>query len=332
MHDSNSSSETGLTWVRHRHLVSAVVSLCTGDSGPVRPYFQELGYEVNLIEPRMVDARGRRFGPDLHLLCESRNVSALVECKTGTTHLRTNQLECYFNITPQAVVEQGQLTLAEPRRHLIDRLFMTLSPAAADVASAVEAVASAQPTTITFGVVEVGTEQFAWRTGSLADGDLEDSLAAGWVASISELPLERIPYTHQSSDGEVAEFVLQALTMFFVEGRERFTLDEVCAASNEWWPFFGDQRAEIRPRVRRILSQVRRTALRGWLDTFPSGAPATGEWQFSRSPTTRTTTIIALQRRAIRYVELLRQDQDPRPSDFDDVDQLPLPIIEDGKG
>ncbi len=72
-----------------------------------------------------------------------------------------------------------------------------------------------------------------------------------------------------------------------------------------------------------MIDNLRGTAFKGW---FARVAGTTDQWRFTRRSTANTNVQIAFQRREYKYITLLKEHKIPTPTDFADIDQLPLPL------
>lgn len=316
--------------LNHRQLLSGLISLVIGHDHGTDPILGSLGYVLNGLEIPMVDAAGSRFVPDIHLVSDSVNLSLLVEGKSGPASIDEQQTACYLNMQGIEVLRQGRLTVAVPQSHRVDAVFFVVESAESQMRSIVENILQTGPMkTSGMGLIRIAPLKTYILLGSLSDSQLDGSLRNGWNLRFADLPLERLPYEPSSPGWELAQSLLQTLAAYFLEERGAFDTDDVCRDSNELWPYLSDQHDHIRNRVRKMLVSLRGTAFRGWIKRLPGTTQLESRWEFIDRSVDRSTVQLAFQRRATKYIELVKNSQQPRPEDFDDVDQLPLPLVLD---
>lgn len=200
-----------------------------------------------------------------------------------------------------------------------------------DVVSAVGEAARQCPiqTISGWGIVSVADELIRVSHDQLSDPQLSSSLTEGWFVQIERLPLERLPYEVSSPGWDVSDALFTALLAMFLEGKPSFTLNELCRASNQWWPFFSAVQDDIRTRVRRLMIRIRKTALKDWIARVTPSGQSESEWRFKKRPPIRQATIAGFRRRHQRFVQIQMEKREPMPKDFDGVDaeQMVLPLI-----
>lgn len=319
---------TPFSWtLTHRQLVSAIIALVLPVGRRVRPFLNDLGYELRSLELPMVDRGGRPYRLDLHLTKDSLNLSLLVECKTTAAHLERDQIEKYMATTGAEVVIAGNLVIANPRGHQADAVFWVLP----GVEPALAALVAACPTVLAtgWGMVRVTPLRVESAHDELTDPELSATLTTGWSVDVERLPLERLPYESDAPEWELANVLLRTLQAMFVSGIREFGVDDLCVASNELWQYLEAQHNHIRGRVRDEVRTLRRTALKGWMTKVDIGTGREERWRFTRRPTTNRNVLAGFARRHRRYVSiLLDEGRNPRADDFVRIDpeQLTLPI------
>jgi hypothetical protein len=314
----------------HRQLVSGLISLIIGGDPTVTPILGDLGYVLDGLEIPMVDAAGNRFVPDLLVTKSGINLSLLIECKSGPDSVEEQQVSSYLSMQGIEIVRQGRLTVASPSTHRVDAAFFVLSGAESLVRSAVDAVlALGKMKTNGLGLIRVDQDRTSIQLDQLSDPSLSASLQGGWNIRFVDLPLERLPYEPSSPDWDLAQSLLQTLKVLFLEERSSFSVEDICQASNPLWTYLPDQHDLLRRRVRKMVDSLRGTAFKGW---FVRVAGTTDQWRFTRKSTANTNVQIAFQRRESKYIMLLKEHKIPTPVDFQDIDQLPLPLITFGDG
>lgn len=317
---------TDFSWrLTHRQLVSAVIALVLPIDGQDRPLLNALGYQLRALELPMVDRRGRPYRLDLHLIKDALNLSLLVDCKTTPVTLKANQIERYMATTGAELVVATNLSLANPRGHQADALYVVLPGVEHDLAALVagcpEVLVSG------WGMVRFTPFQIELAHDELTDTELSASLASNWLIDVERLPLERLPYEPDAPRGELADVVLRTLTSMFVSRQQEFGIDDVCVGSNDLWLYLESQHDHIRTRVRDELRTLRRTALKGWITAVDVGTRREERWRFLRKPTTNRNVIAGLAKRHQRYVSiLLSERRDPIANDFVRIDPEQLTL------
>ncbi|MBA2520184.1 MAG: hypothetical protein H0V24_10995 [Chloroflexia bacterium] len=308
----------------HRQLVSGLISLIMGGDQAVSPILGNLGYVLDGLEIPMVDPTGNRFVPDILVTRSDINLSLLIECKSGPDSVEEQQVSSYLTMQGLEVVRQGRLTVASSSSHRVDAVFFVLSAAELLVRSAVDAVlALSKMKANGLGLIRVNQDRTSIQLDQLSDASLSASLREGWNIRFTDLPLERLPYEPSSPDWDLAQSLLQTLKVFFLERRSSFSVEDVCRDSNGLWAYLPDQHDLLRRRVRKMIDNLRGTAFKGW---FARVAGTTDQWRFTRRSTANTNVQIAFQRREYKYITLLKEHKIPTPTDFADIDQLPLPL------
>lgn len=252
----------------------------------------------------------------------------LVDCKCSANSVDSRQLECYLATGGTQVVSQALISPVDPRAHRSDSVFFALGDAASAISAILRGIISkglleSDPG---FGLITVSAVRMMMVHDELSEGPLSEALVDGWDIDLASYPLELLPFEPSSPDWELAHSVLQTIEMYFVERREAFDVEDICIDSHAFWDYLGDQQIGLRSRIRRMMRNIRRTALKGWLEVVPGPTAREERWQFSKKPTTRANVHAAMSRRATYYVDLLRRGTPPRAEDFADVDQLPLQI------
>jgi hypothetical protein len=268
---------------------------------------------------------------DLHATHADHNLSLLLECKTNAAVLAGDQIEKYLATTGQETVIAAALTLAAPREHRADAVFVVLP----DVEQTLSGLIAACPAVLVagWGILRVTALRIEVAHDELSDPHLSASLTHGWDVEVERLPLERLPYESDSPRWDLADALFQALNTMFVSGRREFDVEDLCIGSNELWQYLEPQHDHIRERVRNEVRTLRRTALKGWITRIDSGTGREERWKFSRRPTTNRNVIAGFAKRHQRYVSiLLNEGRNPRANDFVAIEpeqlSLEFPVAE----
>lgn len=91
----------------HMLLMNMVIGLCkrTSDWPSI---LRNLGYEVDWVEPRLINSEGKKVVPDLMLTSNKFLHSLIVECKGGKT-LDKDQLDRISKLTVESIRDRASV-------------------------------------------------------------------------------------------------------------------------------------------------------------------------------------------------------------------------------
>lgn len=314
--------------ISHRQLVSATISLLLPTPTQPHPVLQAAGYELSSLELRVVNAEGSIYQADLHLTHDERNLSLLVDCKTygGLIADSSEQIRRYFSSSGQEVILASSITSQDPASHQLNPVFIVLPDVTGALSQAIPGPELRRCDG--WGILEFGDTGFTCVHDELSDESFSKALDDGYQVPLDALPLELLPYEIGCPAWELANHVFRAIMQMYVTGKRSFTTVDLGRTSNGMWDYLGENQRQLEQRLRRMTSQIARTALRKWLSRETTNGDAQAGWRFVRQPNTRVVVLDSFKRRHEHFINLLREGRDPRSEDFLGIDapeQLAFP-------
>ncbi|MGI8483621.1 MAG: hypothetical protein ACR2OU_05105 [Thermomicrobiales bacterium] len=320
------------SWLpNHTQLLSVRISFGLGEGRGTRPYFLELGYELNAIEFPLLDREGRPFEPDLHLLCVTRNCSLLIECKSGEGGVRGDQLAKYMATTGVEVISAG-VSVTKPLEHDASSAFFILPSVMQSIVSQLMNIPDSVEAQ--WAVVEVKDKGIVASHNQIGDEALSASLQAGWDVDLSILPQGRLRFESDASRVDLSDAVFRSLIGMLARHEMEFSIEDLCRDMNPLWDFYIGKHVALRKRIRPLMSHIRRVALKRWIEVVPNASTVEDRWKYTREFGQGTNSIRTLQAIHQKYLAVSVEGQEPKATDFVglDAEQYLVPIrIESGQ-
>lgn len=310
----------------HRQLVSVVICLSEPSGREDNRSFYGIGYQLSGLDLGMSNRIGENYEVDVHLVCQEKNRSLLIDCKTYGPLIESQQIEKYLNTSGEDVVRTG-VSAEDPRSHQAEVAFFVLPAVTADLANIAQATRVAEPAP--WGIIEFDGACVSSPHNEFTDEELSASLESRWEMDPDDIYLERLPFEKSSPNSIVASHLFQTLFSFLMSGDLEFSLEDICLDCHPYWDKLGGNQGFIADRIQRHMRTIRRTALKGWLVKVDSPTEKEQAWKFVKGATTNLTTIRSFRAKQERYIRDMEEGRNPRPQDYVSLDseQLSFPVL-----
>lgn len=241
-------------------LVNAFYGFCVqGDDWPSP--LAELGYRPCGVEREIrvvLDGTDRTVVPDFICASAMGQHAICLEAKSKTVH--PDQAARYKAIRPSSLLNTGNLPAEiDPPQLTHDTVYAAARENAQSVAAQLMRFG------VPFPVIAADELRFELESGVISRREIQQLFAASIDVSASIWPLHYVPFNSNSSVGEMAPFVSNAVAEFIIKG-QNFSGDDVAARATPHWVQCGSkERQAIRDKVVQLLNTAVANELQGYL-------------------------------------------------------------------
>jgi hypothetical protein len=286
---------------RNLRLLNALIAMCRPD--PRWPhFFYDLMYGVKWIEQPFTCETGESLKPDLVIYSPSMNNCILFEIKGGS-NIDNDQAIRYKSVRPRDVVSKLLVDVINGKEPSIDVSYMCFSDATTSITQQLKAISA------DFPIFELGMNHFRLVCNKCTVEKINIDLSQGIAVDSTRIPMGYVHFDADSSDSEVAPFVMQTLVAFASQNRPHFQIEEITEdAVGSLWPHFSmELRKALRIKVSSILGEARTRELKRFL------AHSKGLWtlnySFPQSTSFPTKRLESLRKRCKQFVKRLRDEE-----------------------
>jgi hypothetical protein len=282
-------------------LINAIIAMCRSDSKWPH-YFYDMAFGVKWIEYPFTCSTGETLVPDLVIVSNVQNNCILFESKSGS-NIENEQAERYKMVQPDDVVSKLFVDVVRGQKPCIDVTYLCFSESTSAIVSQLNALSAEFP------VLEMAPDVLRLVANSFSASKITNDLSKGIAIDRNKIPMGYIPFDENSSDSEVAPWVMQTIVAFARQNKPHFKSDEITQdiIGSLWEHFGGQKKKNLINRVSSVLGEAQVRELRGFLKK------ERGLWSlFYEFPTSRsfpTRRLEALSKKCRMFVKRLRDEE-----------------------
>lgn len=282
-------------------LLNAIIAMCRSDSKWPH-YFYELAYGVKWIEYPFTCSTGETLEPDLVIVSNTQNNCILFESKSGN-NIEDDQAKRYKRIQPDDVVSKLYVDVIRGQKPSIDVTYLCFSESTHSIVSQLDTIPAKFP------VLEITPDMMRLAANNFSISKITNDLSKGIAIDRNKIPMGYIPFDEDSSNSEVAPWVIQTLVAFARQNKPHFKSDEITKGiiGSLWEHFGGQKKRRLIKRVNSILGEAQVRELRGFLKKMGEFWSLTYAFPVSQAFPTRRLN--ALSKECKRFVKRLRDEE-----------------------
>jgi len=282
-------------------LINAIIAMCRIDNKWPH-HFHDMGYGVKWIEYPFTCHTGETVVPDLVIISDIQNNCILFESKSGN-NIENDQAERYMKVQPDDVVTKLHVDTKGGEKPSIDITYLCFSESTLNILQQLNNLNAKFP------VLEMSTDSIRLVNNSFTVDKLNEDLSEGITIDRNKIPMGYFPFDEESSNSEIAPYVVRTLVAFSRQNKPHFTNEEMTRdIIGSLWEQFGDQKkGNLIRKVSSILGQAQVKELRGLLTR------SEGLWKihsdFPGSRVFPTRRLNAISKRCKQFVKRLRDEE-----------------------
>jgi len=253
-------------------LINQVIGLCK--TIPNYPStLRELGYNVEWIEPNLINSDGELSNPDIILTSKKLHHSLIVECKGGCGAIDIKQLTKYSKINTDSI--KDHVDVPDPRRLTFDICFSVTPKSKGNIVKLMKDSSLIYPTLIFSEKIE--------KVNKFNKKEVENKFSSK-IDGAEKPPTQFYPFGDEDDSSLIAVNILPILLSLSLKRRNdesiEITTDELLEGAHPLWKDFSDsKKKKLRGKVENILRQLRQSDLNEFLSKV-KGKPM---WQITKS-------------------------------------------------
>lgn len=301
---------------KNLELLNAIIAMCRSDSRWPH-YFFDLGYGVKWIEQPFTCGTGQKLVPDLVIVSSMQNNCTLFESKSGS-NIEDRQAERYKKVKPKDIVSKLFVDVIGGQEPSVDVTYLCFSESTHAIVAQLNALSAAFPVLeMTPNVLQLAANRFSVTK-------INDDLSKGIAIDRNRIPMGYFPFDENSSDSEVAPFIMQTLVSFAKQNKPHFRGEEITQdiVGSLWEHYGAALRRKLVNKVKSILGKAQVTELRGFLKR--KGPYWSLSYSFPVSDVFPTRRLESLSKKCKQFVKRLRDEERAEGR------QLPLFILDEG--
>lgn len=282
-------------------LINAIIAMCRIDNKWPH-YFYDMGYGVKWIEYPFTCHTGETVVPDLAITSDIQNNCILFESKSGN-NIENEQAKRYMKVEPEDVVSKLHVDTKGGKKPSADISYLCFSESTLNIVKQLDRLSAKFP------VLEMSTDSIRLVNNSFSVDQLNQDLSKGITIDRNKIPMGYFPFDKESSNSEIAPYVVRTLVAFARQNKPHFTSDEITRdIIGSLWEQFGDRKKrDLINKVSSILGKAKVKELRGFLKK------AEGYWtlsyDFPESKVFPTRRLEAISKRCKQFVRRLRNEE-----------------------
>jgi len=230
----------------HTLLINMIIGLCKRTYGWPST-LKDLGYDVDWIEPKLINSEGRKVIPDLMLTSNKFLHSLVVECKGGKT-LDKDQIDRLSKLTVDSVRDKASVYNA--RRLSLDVCFASFKDYLGHI---LQLLGESFP-------ILVFSDTELKKHGKFKSRHLENALSNS-ISLGGSPPTGYVPFTDEDDIDVVAMYVIQELVSMALKSKKddelKFDVDEVLSKIFPFWERTDEgAKKKLRNKVDSVIRQI----------------------------------------------------------------------------
>lgn len=265
------------------------------------PVLLQSDYLVHSVGVGLQLPGGRgRVAPDVVAVCAARDLTLLVEVKSRK-NVEEDQLKSMLALTPTDLRDLNYLPVRDVSRHRILVLYLCNDVHADTISQGVSGTPA--------GVVSFDGKRFTLHR-SIGDEVLENRLRRA-VGDDDAVPLDIVPFDHESEDVVIARRVVPKLVAALTKGVAQVSVESILQQTHGYVADVMQSTgaptefSQLRGRVSKVLHDAARHELRPWIERVKKDRV----WRFrsalSGVRSKKTRELKALQKAATKLFERL---------------------------
>jgi len=231
----------------HTLLMNMVIGLCKKTPG-WPSILKDLGYDVDWIEPRLINSEGKRVVPDLMLTSNRLLHSLIVECKGGKT-LDMDQFNRLTKLDVNSIVDRA--SVYDVSKLKMDICFTSFEEHLEDIVKIVKD---------TFPILVFSNNNLN-KEGAFKLEDLNRVLSDGISLEGKAPPTSYIPFTDEDDISIIAMYVLQELVAKALKSSKddvlEFDAEKLLNSIFPVWSKFDEgAKKRLRNKVNKVIREI----------------------------------------------------------------------------
>lgn len=265
-------------------------------------YFYDMGYGVKWIEYPFTCHTGETVVPDLVITSDIQNNCILFESKSGN-NIENEQAKRYMKVEPEDIVTKLHVDTKGGKKPSKDITYLCFSEATINIVQQLDSLDAKFP------VLEMSTDLVKLANNHFSVEQLNKDLSKGIYIDRNKIPMGYFPFDEESSNSEIAPYVVRTLIAFARQNKPQFTSDEITRdIIGSLWEHFGDlKKKNLEHKVSSILGKAKVKELRDFLKK--SEGYWTLSYDFPESKVFPTRRLEAISKRCKQFVKRLRAEE-----------------------